>query len=192
MTHRNILLLAVALIPKFGASAATFIFQTYDPEELDSHVGYIHSDQFRRLYGPDYVAQVFRSRTPQGRFESVGVVAPYEPMFDTLQGFVDAGIQEVDTLGEYPLFGGDQVYYYVGAWSLRTGDSFELSTVRGQSEIVAVTLGGVPANQNLPSVEPSPVNSVPSFTIIIPEPRSVWLCLLGGAFLVLGRWRWSA
>ncbi len=130
--------------------------------------------------GPNHVAQIywgtsadFASMTPIG--------SPVALPSGGGAGFVNSGAVDVTGASFNQM-----IHYSIGAWDSTTGGTFESATIRGNSTPVALTLGADAL------ATPPNVNTFASFqlqTVVVPEPSTIALGIIGGLALLLRRRR---
>jgi hypothetical protein len=122
-----------------------------------------------------------------GSLSAIGT-AVTPPLTGVLAGHFFGGLVTV-TSGA--LFGGSAGVYQLRAWDNNGGTitSWDNAVTRGESSVMSVTFGGTPNGGGTPIFSPD-ANLHPSFSlVVIPEPSTIALGILGISGLLLRRRR---
>lgn len=103
------------------------------------------------------------------------VFTPTEP------GFFDGGFGFVPGVAE-----GAQGSFQIRAWRA-PGATFALAAERGESDIFNTAVGFAPTGNPPPAPSPAPLTGAPSFVVLIPEPSTMILGILGATLLLFRR-----
>ena len=145
------------------------------------------ADGTTRLSGATFVANLYWATSAAGPWTVVnaaagGAAAAVPFRTGTGAGVWNAGTDPARVTG---VAATGTVFLQVRAWDTATGATFDTATKRGSSTPWSQAQGGAGDPPALPTAITG--NGFTSFSLVIPEPSTVLLSLLGAALLVVRR-----
>jgi hypothetical protein len=192
----NSILAASALAVCTTAAKADFQVQFLTFNAGNPTLGFVTDSDGVTPLGAGFSAQLYAGLN-SGSLVAIGSPTPF---VNGNQGYISAGTV---TASSGTIFGGSVGAYQLKAWDNDGGTitSYEAAVAAnrktGQSAIVGLggtvqtggfTFGGVPNGGGAP-ITPPDVNLHPSFSVVIPEPSTIALGILGLSGLLLRRRR---
>jgi len=130
------------------------------------------------LSGPGFLAQFYAGTvgTPEGSLQAIGTPIPF--LTGGFAGYFSGGTVTVPGVAI-----GQMAALQLRAWNTASGATWELATIRGNSTAFTSPALGDPLNA---STLPVP-QGLTSFNLVVPEPSTIALGVIGGLVLLFRR-----
>lgn len=174
------------LIASLACVLATFTALAQGTINFNNFVGSIDAPVFNvdgvtRLAGNAFMAQLWAGPAA-GSLAPIGAALPFFSLASGGAGYIDSNAGATDrSIGT--VAPGAIAFVQVRAWSVATGADWNSAGIRGQSSTLQITTGGA---GNPPSL-PADLTGLTSFNLVVPEPSTIVLGLLGAGALLLRR-----
>lgn len=173
---KKLLLTAAAMMVAVGVYAQGSVNFANFASGVDAPV--FDVDNTTALDGNTYMAQLYAG-ADEASLAPVGAAVPF--LSGAGAGYWAPTARQIASVAP-----GSPAAVQVRAWNTTTGADWDSALIRGESAVLTVTTGGAGAPPSLPAV----MTGLESFSlVVIPEPSTIALGVLGAAALLFARRR---
>jgi len=184
----------LSLVMVLGVAASLHAQGTFDPGTSNSDSGFgAHtggtifdgSAGGAKAFGSGYQGQYYIGPAGTTDINSLVAVGPVAGFSGSSTASLSAGYYNGDGSGTVStsFAPGTSVVVALKAWKGAAGTTYANASVRGNSSLITIALGGVGSPPSLPT----PITTMANFTLAAPEPATIALGLMGASALFIRR-----